>query len=278
VFVDRRASLRGGGARLSPRSRIRPASSYRVEALAKGLRVLTTFSEVRSELTLSELSEMAQLPMPTTFRMVSTLEEAGYLERLSSGAYRPGLRVLTLGHATLQASDLVQLSEPSLQALADLTGQTVNLAVLLDDRILYLVRIRNSDLVTANIHVGSTLPAAYSSIGKVLLADLDPDEFERRIDETSLPRGGGPNAVSSIQTLALQLSKVRSQGFAIQDEEVAQGLRSIAAPIHNDQNKVVAGINITVKASDFTVAGILRKLKEPLLATAHGLSGRLGGR
>lgn len=262
----------------SPGTRGRPASSYRVEALARGLRILTAFSEARSVLTLSELSEIAELPMPTTFRMVSTLEEAGYLERLSSGAYRPGLRVLTLGHATLQDSDLVQMSGASLRALADLTGQTVNLAMLLDDQILYLVRLRNSDLVTANIHVGSTLPAAYSSIGKVLLAELDPDEVGRRIGETGLPRGGGPNAVSSIQSLALQLSKVRSQGFAIQDQEVAHGLRSIAAPVRNDQNKAIAGINIAVKATDFTVAAILRELKEPLLATAHDLSRRLGGR
>ncbi len=261
-----------------PSTRSRPASSYRVEALAKGLRILTAFSEAHSTLTLSELADMTGLPMPTAFRMAATLEETGYLERLPSGGYRPGLRVLTLGHASLQGSDLVQLSEASLRALADLTSQTVNLAVLVDNQILYLVRLRKSDLVTANIHVGSTLPAAYSSLGKVLLAELDSDEVERRIGVTGLPQHGGPNAVPSIQALALQLTKVRRQGFAIQDQEVAHGLRSIAAPVHNGQNKAIASVNIAVKATDFTVAAILQELKEPLIATARELSQRLGCR
>ena len=260
----------------SPAPRGRAAPSGRVRSLAKGLAILTAFAEARSALTLTKVSTITKMPMPTAFRMVSTLAEANYLERLPSGAYQPGLRALTLAQATLHGSDLIHLAEPSLRTLADLTHQTVNLAVLLDNQTLYLVRLRNSDLVTANIHVGSMLPAAYSSMGKVLLADLDPAELERRIGETGLPPGYGPNAVTSIQALTRQLTRVRSQGFAIQDQEVARGLRSIAAPIRDHQNHVVASVNIAVKATDFTVATILRDLKQPLMTTSHELSLRLG--
>lgn len=254
-------------------------ASYRVEALAKGLSVLTAFSASRSSsLTLTQLSTVTELPMPTAFRLVWTLQDAGYLERLPSGAYRPGLQVLALGQATLKGSDLVQMSEASLRKLADLTGQTVNLGVLIGNQVLYLVRIRNADLVTADIHVGSTLPAAYSSMGKVLLADLDAAEVERQVRKNGLPRGYGPNAVASIGALLSQLSEARGQGFAMQDQEVAFGLRSIAAPLRNEKNHVVAAINIAVKATDFTVNAILRNLKQPLITEAHELSLRLGGR
>lgn len=258
-----------------PRQAHAPAT-YRVEALAKGLRVLTAFSEARPVLTLSELAVLAELPLPTTFRMAATLEEAGYLERLSNGAYRPGLRVLTLGHATLQGSDLVQVSEASLRALADRTGQTVNLAVLAGDRVLYLVRIRNGDLVTANLHVGSTLPAAHSSLGKVLLADLDPREVRARLGKSAFRHHAGPKAVMSHKELARQLVVVREQGYAVQDEEVAAGLRAVAAPVRNADRRAVAAINVAVMAPEFTVKQMLNKFKEPLLETAHGISLRLG--
>jgi len=240
--------------------------------------VLTAFSEARPILTLSELAGITGLPLPTTFRMAATLEEAGYLERLSTGAYRPGLRVLTLGQATVQGSDLVQVSEASLRALADRTRQTVNLAVLAGDHVLYLVRLRNAELVTANLHVGSTLPAVYSSLGKVLLADLDPRDVRSRLGNSAFSHHGGPNAVASSRELARQLTQVRKQCFAIQDEEVAPGLRAVAAPIRNDENRVVAAINIAVMATEFSVDDMLARFRDPLLTTAQEISLRLGMR
>lgn len=90
----------------------RPAGSYRVEALAKGLRVLNTFADAGPLLTLSEIAEMTELPMPTAFRLAATLEEAGYIERMPNGAYRPALKVLALGQASLRGSDLVEISSP----------------------------------------------------------------------------------------------------------------------------------------------------------------------
>jgi IclR family pca regulon transcriptional regulator len=256
----------------------RSSSPYRVEALAKGLSVLTAFSEDRPILTLTQLAGITGLPLPTTLRMAATLEEAGYVERLSNGAYRPGLRVLTLGHATLQGSDLVQVSEASLRALADRTQQTVNLAVLAGDHVLYLVRLRNADLVTANLHVGSTLPAAYSSLGKMLLSDLEPRDVRSRLGDSGFNYHGGPKAVANNQQLARQLKQIRQQGFAVQDEEVAPGLRAIAAPIRNEDARVVAAINIAVMAAEFTVDQMLETFREPLLSTAQELSLRLGMR
>src|SRR4051794_41037769 len=101
---------------------------YRIEALAKGLRVLSVFSEREPALRMADLVERTGLPMPTVFRVMSTLEEEGYVERLSDGLYRPDARVLTLGFAALQSLDLVQTATGPLHRLMETTGETVNLA------------------------------------------------------------------------------------------------------------------------------------------------------
>src|SRR6266581_675417 len=175
------AALRSASAGPEPQARPEPQErpepperpEYRVEALAKGLRILSLFDEQRPSWRVSDLAAAAGLPMPTVYRVVMTLASEGYLDHLPNGDYRPGVRTLTLGTAALHSLDLVAIATPKLQELGERTGETVNLAVLSGDRVLYLIRLRNSDLVTANIQVGSTLPAVHTSIGKLLLAHLD---------------------------------------------------------------------------------------------------------
>lgn len=258
------------------RGDVTPARSYRVEALAKGLGLLTLFSEARQSLRLKEICALSGLPMPTAFRLLATLQEAGYVERLPDDSYRPGLRVLTLGHAALRSLDLMQCAEEPLRALAESTAETVNLAVLSGDRVLYVARRRNTDLVTANITVGSTLPAIHSSLGKVLLADLDEDELTALVGPTNFTLPGGPNAITSSQQLLAQLREVRKRGLATQDEEVARGLRSVAAPVRASTSKAVAAVNIAVNAADYTLDELLRRYKDSLLSTADEISRRLG--
>jgi IclR family transcriptional regulator, pca regulon regulatory protein len=250
---------------------------YRIESLAKGLRVLGMFSERRPAMRMTELVDASGLPMPTLFRIVATLTYEGYLEQLPDGRYRPGTKVLTLGFAALQDQDLVQAATPSLHALADLTKQTVNFGILSGDRVLYLVRLRNTELVTSNIQVGSTLPAVYASMGKVLLAYLDPDQLGATLRADSFTPGAGPNAVTSRTALDQQLIQIRQRGYALQDQEVAYGLRSIAAPVH-DRTQVVAAVNIAVQAADYDIERILTDLKQPLLDTCADISLRLGHR
>lgn len=251
---------------------------YRIESLAKGLRVLALFSERRPAMRMTELTEASGLPMPTLFRIVSTLADEDYLEQLPDGRYRPGTKVLTLGFAALQDQDLVQAATAPLNALADTTKDTINLGVLSGDRVLYLVRLRNAELVTANIQVGSTLPAVYASMGKVLLAYLDPDQLDTTLRANSFAPGAGPNAVRTRTALDQQLAQIRQRGYAVQDQEVAHGLRSIAAPVRDTEGRVVAAVNIAVQAADYDVERILTDLKQPLLDTCADISLRLGYR
>src|SRR5215831_18854014 len=198
----------------SSSAELRPASSapesaehpeYRIEALAKGLRILSLFNEHRPAWRVSDLATATGLPMPTVYRVVMTLASEGYLDHLPNGDYRPGVRTLTLGTAALRSLDLVEIATPKLQELGERTGETVNLAVLSGDRVLYLIRLRNSDLVTANIQVRSTLPAVHTSIGKLLLAPPVDRELRARVTAASFATNHGPNANESLAELKQEL-------------------------------------------------------------------------
>jgi IclR family pca regulon transcriptional regulator len=250
---------------------------YRVEALAKGLRILSLFDEQRPTWRVTDLATAAGLPMPTVYRVVQTLTSEGYLDHLPNGDYRPGVRTLTLGTAALRSLDLVGVATPQLQQLAERTGETVNLAVLNSDQVLYLVRLRNSDLVTANIQVGSTLPAVTTSIGKLLLAFVDEDDLRSRISESSFTSQHGPNAKVSLAELSEELEQIRAQGWAMQDEELAYGLRSIAGPVTGSDGRVVAGVNLAVQARDWSTQRIVRELRPALLETCAEISALRAG-
>jgi IclR family transcriptional regulator, pca regulon regulatory protein len=248
---------------------------YRVEALAKGLRILALFNEQRPSWRVSDLATAAGMPMPTVYRVVMTLASEGYLEHLPNGDYRPGVRTLTLGTAALRSLDFVDIATPKLTEFGRRTGETVNLAVVLGDRLLYLIRLRSADLVTANIQVGSTLPAVHTSIGKLLLAYLDEADLDARISDASFSGNSGPNAKVSLDELREELRTIRDQGWAMQDEELAYGLRSVAAPITGPDGKVVAGVNVAVQAQDWSTQRIIRELKPAVQATCAEISALL---
>lgn len=239
---------------------------YRIESLAKGLAVLSLFDENTVSLKLREICDATGIPMPTAFRIVATLEEGGYLDRSADGSYQPGVAVLTLGSAAIRGSGLVRASERPLRDLADATGETVNLGVLLDDRVLYLARLRNSDLVTANVQVGSTLPAVYTSMGKLLLAGLNDDELTARLGPETFAQAAGPNAVRSLAELRDRLAEIRELGYAIQDQELAAGLRSVSVPVLGPQGRAIAAVNIAVSSSKRTAD----ELRGPLLDQLRG--------
>jgi IclR family transcriptional regulator, pca regulon regulatory protein len=223
----------------------------------------------------SDLATVTGLPMPTVYRVVMTLASEGYLDHLPTGDYRPGVRTLMLGTAALRSLDFVSIATPILRDLGQRTGETVNLAVLNGDRVLYLIRLRNSDLVTANIQVGSTLPAVHTSIGKLLLAHLAEADLEARITDASFAANSGPNAKVSLAELRTELGPIRDQGWAMQDEELAYGLRSVAGPVTGPDGRVLAGVNLAVQARDWSTQRIIRELKPAVLAACAEISGLL---
>lgn len=241
------------------------ANQYRIESLAKGMQVLRLFDERAVSLRLRDICDHTGIPMPTVFRIVSTLEEDGFLDRNPDGSVQPGIAVLTLGSSALRGSSLVQVSEKPLRELADATGETVNLGTLLGDQVLYLVRLRNADLVTANVQVGSMLPAVYTSMGKLLLSGLSATQLDETLGDHPFDDSAGPNAVTTRSELDARLAQVRELGYSIQDQELAQGLRSVSVGVFGRNQSMVAAINIAVSASRHDVDS----LRGPLLAAAR---------
>jgi IclR family pca regulon transcriptional regulator len=162
-----------------------------------------------------------------------------------------------------------------LRKLAEQTGGTVNLAVLTGVNVLYLIRIRGDDILTANVDVGSQVPAACTSLGKALLAHLAPAELAERLTSVRLDACQGPKAIRSMTAFEAELEKVRNRGWALQDEEFAQGLRSLAAPVFDDKG-ILAAVNFVSQASRYTSKELVDRFLEPLLDVARDVSRRYG--
>lgn len=248
-------------------------SKYQVASLAKGLRVLAVCAAEGRDLRIVDIATVTGLPTPTVFRLLRTLEAEGYVEQLDTGRFRPGPAALGLGYQLTRSHGLVVVATEPLRRLATRTGATVNLAVLTGVNVLYLIRIRGDDLLTANVEVGSQVPAACTSLGKALLANLPPTERRKRLRSVRLDACQGPRSSRSMDEFEADLATTRDRGWAIQEEEFAQGLSSLAAPIFDD-NGILAAVNAV--SQTIPRDALIARFLEPLLEVAKDVSRRYG--
>ena len=244
--------------------------------------MLSSFSSTRPLIGVSEIAREVGLSRSSAHRYIATLAALGYLEQdRATRRYRLGPRVLDLGFSAINSMELRDLALPHLQALSDSTGHTVNMAVLDGIDIVYVERCRSASIgqreIDLNLHVGSRLPAYCTSMGKVLLAGLDEAELASRLAEVELSRRG-PNTIVAGPALLAELARVRGQGLAVNNEELAYGLRSIAAPVRGRDGEVVAAINLAVHRSLVSMEDLVVRLGPALRATALEISSRAGFR
>jgi IclR family pca regulon transcriptional regulator len=252
-----------------------PAGS---QSLERGLAILSSFQSAQPLLGVSDLSRVVGLSRSTTHRYVATLAALGYLQQdAETRKYRLGPRVLDLGFSAINSMELRHVGAPHLKALSDSTGHTVNMAVLDGADIVYIERCRapGPREIDLNLHVGSRLPAYCTSMGKVLLAFLAPQERNQLLDEVTLTRRG-PNTITAKRRLAKELERVRQTRLAVNNEELAYGLRSIAVPVSSQTGDVVAAINIAVHRSLVSMDELLEDLAPALVDTAREISARIG--
>ncbi len=252
------------------------------QSLERGLGILAAFTPTQPSLGVSELAREVGLSRSTTHRYMSTLTRLGYLQQdPSSRRYRLGPRVLDLGFSAINSMELRVISSPYLQRLSDETGFTVNMAILDGSDILYVERCRSSRAgqreIDLNLHVGSRLPAYCTSMGKVLLAYLSPERRAGLLDEMALGKRG-PNTLTSRKALEAELALVRERGLALNNEELAYGLRSIAAPVRTGSGEVAAAINLAVHSSMVSMRDLVARLSESLKRTAAEISRQVGYR
>jgi IclR family pca regulon transcriptional regulator len=255
------------------------ATSATSQSLERGLAILSAFRSGRPLLGVSELARDVGLSRSTAHRYISTLAGLGYLDQdPGSRKYRLGPRVLDLGFSAINSMDLREVAAPHLQALSDETGHTVNMAVLDGADIVYIDRCRTSQRgqrdIDLNLHIGSRLPAYCTSMGKVLLAALPDDECREVLERVDFAQRG-PNTLTARDELLRELEHVRRAGLAVNNEELAYGLRSIAAPVHEQSGDVVAAINLAVHRTMVSLDALVAHLGPPLKRTAAAISARV---
>ena len=251
------------------------------QSLERGLAILGCFTPKRPVLGIADIADDLGMSRSTTHRYVITLLALGYLEQGASRKYRLGLRVTDLGMSALNSTGLREHAHPYLEELRQRTSYTVSLAVLDGPEILYVDRARSfrrgQSKIDLDLHTGSRLPAYCTSMGKLLLANLPEEEQRGLIAATKLTKRG-PNTIASKKALRDELDQVLDAGFAVDDEELAAELHSIAAPVRNEARDVVAAVDIAAGSSVISLEELVDALGPHLVTTADRISARLGYR
>ena len=241
-----------------------------VEALARGLDVLACFDADHRSMSLTEVATAAGLARPTARRLLLTLEELGFV-RASGGAFQLTPKVLTLGMAYVGALGLWDIARPHMEALVTRTGESSSMAQLDGSDIVYVARVSVPKIIALRVEIGTRFPAALTSQGKVLLAALSPDQLAATLAEPS--RSGLPPFIGRTpDQLRDELTAIRARGWALADEELAPGVRSVAVPVRDRDGAVQAAMNVTVHAAETSTDRLLQEHLPLLLRTAGDVS------
>ncbi len=256
-------------------------SSARAHPLERGLSLLTALASARGSLGLVELARASGLSKSTCHRYVASLVSLGYLELDErTRKYVFGPAAMRLGTAAMGSLEVTRVAVRTMQALADETNHTVSLAILDGADIVYVERRRPSRAgfrIELNVQIGTRLPAYCTAMGKVLLAHRDPATVRLLLDRIDLARRG-PRTITAREQLRHELAAVAENGYAVNDEELAAGLRSVAVPVYDYRGNVCAAMGIAVHLSAWnaTADAVVARLEPPLRRAANEVSRRMG--
>lgn len=236
-----------------------------VEALARGLDVIAGFDATHRRMSLSEVAQVADLARPTARRLLLTLEELGFV-RVVDGAFELTPQVLRLGQAYAGSLGLWEMARPHLRDLVARTGESSSMSQLDGSDIVYVARVAVPKLIALRVDIGTRFPALWTSQGKVLLAALSNEERHAVLEEPSRSGVAVP-PVGPDRDLDAELALVAERGWALADEELARGVRSVAVPVRGLDGSVQAAMNVTVHAAETSVE-VLVEEHLPLLLRA----------
>ena len=240
-------------------------------SLARGLAVVRGFSQQRRRLSIAQLSLRTGIPRAAVRRCLYTLEKLGYVAAEDERTFALRPQILSLGHAYLSSAPLVMAAQPVLDRVSAALYESCSLAIMDGDEILYIARSSSGKrLLSIDLGVGSRLPAHCTSMGRVLLAGLAPDDLASYLRRVKLVPHTGRTVVDR-ERLAEVLAGVRDAGYALVDQELEIGLRSIAVPVKDFRSRVVAAINIGAQAPRVSVAEMQRSFLPALRDAAAEL-------
>lgn len=256
---------------------MRGKTSYRVQVLDRAFAILDIFEEKGPLVGVVELSENLKLHKSTVFRLLKVLEQHKYLERAhEDGKYKLGSKIIHLGMCALADVDVAEAGQGYLEKLVSLTGETAHLGVLRGGQIISVAVAHGSKNLRLGVHVGGSSPPHCSALGKAILAFLSSDECQRVISNIDFSAHTA-HTISKKSAFLKELSRIRKNGYSIDNEEFEEGLKCIGAPVFNYSGRVVAAISIAGPAFRMTKPTI-DSLKSTVVQTANGLSHDLGFR
>ncbi|WP_182905918.1 IclR family transcriptional regulator C-terminal domain-containing protein [Microbispora sp. H13382] len=241
-----------------------------IEALARGLDVIRAFQPGHPVMSLTEVAAATGLARPTARRILLTLQELGYA-RAEQGGFALTPRVLELGVSYVRSTGLWEVARPHLERLVAQTHESSSIAQLDGSDIVYVARVAVPKIVALSVQIGTRFPALQTSLGKVLLAALPPDELERVLAEPSRS-GIEPRWRPGRQERDAMLREVRAKGWALTDEQLALGIRSVAAPLRDGSGKVIAAVNVNSHAAETSLDKLTGEHLPLLLTTAGAIS------
>lgn len=248
-----------------------PGDSY-VQSFARGLQVIRSFSATAPRQTLSEVAAATGLTRAGARRILLTLQSLGYVET-DGKRFALTARILDLGFAYLSSMPIWNRAEPVMEALVAQVKESCSAAVLDGTDIVYVLRVQTHKIMRINLAVGTRLPAYCTSLGRMLLADLDDATVRQRLEaseRTALTR----HTITDVDTLVAKVAQARRQGWCLMNQELEEGLISIAAPVTDRNGRTVAALNISGQANR-TPAKVMQETMLPGLRAAAAEISRL---
>lgn len=246
-----------------------------VQSLERGLAVIRAFDAEHPQLTLSEVARTTGLTRAAARRFLLTLVELGYM-RTDGRLFSLRPRILELGYAYLSSLSLPEVAMPHMEALVAQVHESCSMSVLDGDEVVYVARVPTKRIMTVGISVGTRFPAYATSMGRVLLAGQPAEWLDQYLAKAEL-KPLTRRTITDPAKLRGVLAKIATQGYAIVDQELEEGLRSLAAPIHGENGQVIAAVNVSAHASRGSSEVIRRELLPPLLETAKRIEEDLRG-
>ena len=242
-----------------------------IEAIARGLDVIRAFGPGQPVMSLAGVAGASDLPRPTARRILLTLEQLGFVRQVGPGGYELTPRVLDLGMSYVLSRGLWEVARPHMEALVARTRESSSIAQLDGSDIVYVARVAVPKIVTLAVTIGTRFPAMQTSLGKVLLAALPLAEAERILAEPSRS-GITPRWQPDASERAASLREVRARGWALTDEQLAPGIRSVAVPLRDGEGRVIAALNVNSHAAETPLEVLTGKHLPLLLQTAGAVS------
>jgi IclR family pca regulon transcriptional regulator len=226
--------------------------------LAKGLEVLRTFSRTRPHMTLSEIAARAGLPAATARRCLNTLEELGYVAR-NGRQFMLRPPVLEIGAVYIESMDIPTITRTKLEELALASHGSAAMTVLSGTGIVFVARASARTLALRwEAHIGTRMAAHATAMGKVLLAGLAPDRLAAYFAQSKLERYTD-RTITDRALLQQQIDAARRDGYAVAEEEITEGVASIAVPVHDGTGRVVAAVNTSVHSHEATATELVAR-------------------